>query len=193
MPKIDENEILRRLKLLSQIEPSCGAAERAINRARLGFSWGTATTSYKIKSPIFRFAVAAVLLICAGFLTGRLSTPQPVDVEQLRADLVKQMNQQWESILEARHAQLREEVYRQVRRELTEFAAQTLTASKDLTDQRLVELIRLIEAARIQDRQRIAAALEQVELNRLQDKTQFRNGLQTLVARASELQPTSQN
>jgi hypothetical protein len=76
---------------------------------------------------------------------------------------------------------------------LTEFAAQTLTASKDLTNQRLVELIRLIEAARMQDRQRIAAALEQVELNRLQDKTRFRNGLQTLVARASELQPTSQN
>jgi hypothetical protein len=193
MPKIDENDVMRRLKLLSQIEPSCEAAERAINRARLGFSWGTATTSYKIKSPIFRFAVAAALLICAGFLTGRLSTPQPVDVEQLRADLVKQMNQQWESILEARHTQLREEVYRQVRRDLTEFAAQTLTASKDLTDQRLVELIRLIEAARIQDRQRIAAALEQVELNRLQDKTQFRNGLQTLVARASEAPPTTQN
>jgi len=193
MPKIDENNVMRRLKLLSQIEPSCEAAERAINRARLGFSWGTATTSYKIKSPIFRFAVAAVLLICAGFLIGRIWAPQAVDVESLRADIVNQMNRQWESILEARHAQLREEVYRQVRRDLTEFAAQTLTASKDLTNQRLVELIRLIEAARMQDRQRIAAALEQVELNRLQDKTRFRNGLQTLVARASELQPTSQN
>jgi hypothetical protein len=193
MPKIDENNVMRRLKLLSQIEPSCEAAERAINRARLGLSWGTATTSYKIKSPIFRFAVAAVLLICAGFLIGRIWAPQAVDVESLRADIVNQMNRQWESILEARHAQLREEVYRQVRRDLTEFAAQTLTASKDLTNQRLVELIRLIEAARMQDRQRIAAALEQVELNRLQDKTRFRNGLQTLVARASELQPTSQN
>lgn len=193
MPKIDENDVMRRLKLLSQIEPSCEAAERAINRARLGFSWGTATTSYKIKSPIFRFAVAAVLLICAGFLIGRIWAPQAVDVESLRADIVNQMNRQWESILEARHAQLREEVYRQVRRDLTEFAAQTLTASKDLTNQRLVELIRLIEAARIQDRQRIAAALEQVELNRLQDKTRFRNGLQTLVARASEAPPTTQN
>jgi len=193
MPKIDENDVMRRLKLLSQIEPSCEATERAINRARLGFSWGTATTSYKIKSPIFRFAVAAVLLICAGFLIGHLRAPQSVDVEQLRVDLVKQMNQQWESILEARHAQLREEVYRQVRRDLTEFAAQTLAGSRTLTDQRLVELIQLIEAARMQDRQRIEAALEQVELNRLQDKTQFRNGLETLVARASELQPTRQN
>lgn len=199
MSKIDENEIQRRLEQLSQIQPSCEATERAINRARLGFgfSWDTATTTttctIKSPRPIIKFAAAAVLLICAGFLTSRLSTPQPVDVEQLRADLVKQMNQQWESILEARHAQIREEVYRQVRRDLTEFAAQTLTASKDLTDQRLVELVRLIEAARIQDRQRIEAALEQVELNRLQDKTQFRNGLQTLVARASELQPTRQN
>ena len=197
MSKIDENEIQRRLEQLSQIQPSCEATERAINRVRLGFSWDTATTTTicEIKSPrpIIKFAAAAVLLICAGFLTGRLSTPQPVDVEQLRVDLVKQMNQQWESILEARHAQLREEVYRQVRRDLTEFAAQTLAGSRTLTDQRLVELIQLIEAARMQDRQRIEAALEQVELNRLQDKTQFRNGLETLVARASELQPTRQN
>lgn len=195
MPKIDENEILGRLKLLSQIQPPSEATERAINRARIAFEWGTATRTYRIKSPspIIKFAAAAVLLICAGFLTGRLSTRQPVDVEQLRADLIKQVNQQCESILEARHAQLREEVYRQVRRDLTEFAAQTLTASKDLTNQRLVELIRLIEAARIQDRQRIAAALEQIESSRLQDKNQFRNGLETLVARASELQPTRQN
>ncbi len=195
MSKTDENEVLRRLRLLSQIEPNAEAIDRAINRTRIGISWGTATRTYKIKgpSPITKFAAAAVLLICAGFLTGRLSTPQPVDVEQLRADLIKQVNQQWESTLEVRHAQLREEVYRQVRRDLTEFAARTLTASRDLTDQRLVELVRLIEAARVQDRQRIAAALEQVELNRLQDKTQLRNGLQTLVARASELQPARQN
>lgn len=195
MPKIDENEILRRLKLLSQIQPSCEATERAINRARIGFSWGTATRTYRIKSPspIIKFAAAAVLLICAGFLIGRLWALQSVDVESLRADIVNQMNRQWESILEARHAQLREEVYRQVRRDLTEFTAQTLTASRNLTDQRLVELVRLIEAARVQDRQRIAAALEQVELNRLQDKTQLRNGLETLVARASDLQPTRQN
>jgi hypothetical protein len=197
MPEIDENEILRRLKLLSQIEPSCEATERAINQVRLGFSLGTVTTTTtcKIKSPspIIKFAAAAVLLICAGFLIGRIWMPQSVDVESLRADIVNQVNQQWESILEVRHAQLREEVYRQVRRDLTEFSAQTLTASKDLTNQRLLELIRLIEAARAQDRQRIAAALEQIELNRLQDKSQLRNGLETLVARASDLQPTKQN
>jgi len=201
MPKIDENEILRRLKALSQIKPDAEAAGRAMQRLRDALvkqesvAQGTATKIVRaiINRSFMKFAAAAVLLICAGFLIGRLSTPQPVDVEQLRVDLVKQMSRQWESILEARHAQLREEVYRQVRRDLNEFAAQTLTASKDLADQRLVELVRLIEAARIQDRQRIAAALEQVELNRLQDKTQFRNGLQTLVARASELQPTRQN
>jgi len=193
MPEIDENEILHRLKLLSQIEPSREATERAINRVRLGFSWGTATTSYKIKSPIFRFAVAAVLLICAGFLIGRLWAPQSVDVESLRADIISQMNHQWESILETRQAELRQQVYQQVRCDLMEFAAQTLTASRDLTNQRLLELIRLIEAARMQDRQRIAAALEQIELNRLQDKNQFRNGLETLVAQANELQSTKQN
>lgn len=201
MPKIDENEILRRLKLLSQIEPTSEAANCAVQRLRETLvkegnepkSTATKIVRAIISRSFMKFAAAAVLLICAGFLTGRLSTPQPVDAEQLRADLVRQMCRQWESILEARHAQLREEVYRQVRRELTEFAAQTLTASKGLTDQRLVELIRLIEAARMQDRLRVASALEQVELNRLQDKNQFRNGLETLVARASETSSATQN
>ncbi len=71
MPEIDENEILRRLKLLSHIEPSCEATERAIDRVRLGFSWGTVTTTTtcRIKSPrpIIKFAAAAVLLISPDF------------------------------------------------------------------------------------------------------------------------------
>jgi len=201
MPKIDESELIRRLKLLSQIEPTSEATNRAMERLRdsltqqenLRESTTTRIVRAVIHRSVIKFAAAAVLLICAGYVTGRLSAPEQVDVEQLRAELVQQMSQQWESILETRHAQLRQEVYQQVRRDLMEFAARTLTASRDLTDQRLVELIQLIEAARMQDRQRIAAALEQIELNRLQDKTQFRNGLQTLVARANEPQPTKQN
>lgn len=201
MSKADENEVLRRLKLLSQIEPTSEAAHRALKgvRAALAKSQKGRESTVKrmqravINRSVIKFAAAAILLIGAGFLVGRVSTPEPVNVEQLRAELVQQMSRQWESILETRHAQLREEVYRQVRHDLTEFAAQTLAASKDVTDQRLVELIRLIEAARMRDRWRVAAALEQIELDRLQDKTQFRNGLKMLVSRTSEPQPTIPN
>ena len=201
MSKADENEVLRRLRLLSQIEPTSEATHRALKAVRdalakkqaEGESAATRMRRAVINRSVIKFAAAAILLIGAGFLVGHLSAPQQVDVEQLRADLVQQMSRHCESILETRHAQLREEVYRQVRRDLTEFAAQTLAASKDVTDQRLVELIRLIEAARMRDRWRVAAALEQIELDRLQDKTQFRNGLKMLVSRTSEPQPTIPN
>jgi len=188
MSNIDENEILQRLEQLSQIQPSCEATERAINRARLCFKWGKVTTTFKIESPspIFKFAVAAVLLICAGFLAGRLFAPKPMDVEQLRAELETSLK----SSLAASCEQIKDELGQQVRRDLAEFAAQTLAASRTVTDQRLIELIQLIEEARMRDRVRVATALEQIELNRLQDKTQFGNGLQTLAIQTNELRST---
>jgi len=184
MSKIDENEILRRLELLSQTQPSCEATERAINRARLCFKWGKVTRSYKLKSPspIIKFAAAAVLLICAGFLAGRLFAPQPINVEQLRAEIETSLK----SSLAANCEQIKDELYQQVRRDLTQFAAQTVAASTTVTDQRLIELIQLIEEARMRDRVRVATALEQIELNRLQDKTQLGNGLYSLATRTNE-------
>ncbi|MGB2876583.1 MAG: hypothetical protein WBB97_00920, partial [Dehalococcoidales bacterium] len=101
---------------------------------------------------------------------------------------LKQMNDRWQSAFAAGCAQLKEELQRQVRRDLTEFAAQTLAASGTLTNQRLVELIRLIEAARIRERQQVAAALQQIE----QEKIQLRNGLLAVAAQTNELLSTKQ-
>jgi len=63
---------------------------------------------------------------------------------------------------------------------LTEFAARTLAASGTRTDQRLMELIELIDAVRLQDRQRMAAAFDYIE-------SRFGGGLVTLAARTDEL------
>jgi len=187
MSNIDENEILRRLEKLSQIKPTSESTERAINRARLGFSWGTVTRSYKIKSPsqIIKFAAAAVLLICAGYIIGRVLSPQPVDIEQLRAEIEASLK----SSLAASCEQIKDELHQQVQRDLTEFAAQTLAASTTMTDKRLMELIRLIDAARMQDYLRVAAAIEKIEI----DKTKLGNGLQLLATRTNELLRTAQN
>ncbi len=216
MSKIDENQIHRQLKALSQIEPGSEAANRAIQRVRDALineknrqSSGTRIRRAVFKSPITKFAAAAVLLIAVGYATGRLSAPEPLDVEELKAaleislkssleaairqDLFEQMNERWQSAFAAGCAQIKEELQRQVRRDLTEFAAQTLAASGTLTNQRLMELIQLIEAARMQDRKRIEAALEQIELNRLQDKTRFGNSLVTLAAQTNELLGTKQD
>jgi hypothetical protein len=212
MSKNDENQIHHRLKILSQIEPNSKATDRAIQRARETLinenksRQGTNTRIWRniFKSPITKFAAAAVLLIAVGYATGRLSAPEPLDVEELKAaletslksslepairqDLLEQMNDRWQSAFVANSTQLKEELHQQVRRDLTEFAAQTLAASGTLTNQRLMELIRLIEAARIRERQQVAAALEQIE----QEKIQLRNGLLAVAAQTNELMGTKQ-
>jgi hypothetical protein len=145
---------------------------------------------------VVKLAAAAVLMIGAGFLAGRFSAPEPPDMQKLQAalesslksslepairqELLSQMDDRWQSALDASHAQLKEELARQVHRDLMEFAAQTLAASGSRTDQRLNELIQLIEAARIQDRRRMAAAFDYIE-------SRFGDGLVTLAERTDDL------
>lgn len=208
MSKIDENEILQRLKLLSQIEPASEATEQAIKRARSALTdkenrrqnSRTKIWSTIFKSNLSKLAAAAVLLIAAGFAIGRLTTPS-IDMEQLhaalenslRASLTEEMDQRWQKAFTANCIKFKDELQQQVRRDLTEFASQTLAASNTLTEQRLIQLIELIEAARERDRLQVAAALEEIELNRLQDKSQLGNSLVALAARTSEFRDMKPN
>ena len=154
-----------------------------------------------LESRISRLAAAALLLIGVGYVVGRLSAPRPLDVEPLRASLKSSLGPaihdavlaQLESSLAVRDAQLKDELGRQVRRDLSDFAVQTLGAWEALTDQRLTELVQLIEAARLRDRWRVASALEQIESSRLEDRTQLGNGLQKLAAQTSEFLPPEDN
>ncbi len=212
MSKIDENKIHRRLKALSQIKPSSEATGRAIqqvrdtliNKEKTRQCTGTRIWQTVFKGPVTKFAAAAVLLLAVGYATGRLSAPQPLDVEELKAaletslksslepairqDLLEQMNDRWQSAFAAGCAQIKDELQRQVRRDLTEFAAQTLAASGTLTNQRLMELIQLIEATRRRERQQIETAFEQIE----QEKILLRNGLLAVAAQTNELLSTKQ-
>jgi len=142
-------------------------------------------------------------MIGLGYLGGRLSAPEPLDAEQLRVDiesslraslepairqeLLKEMDTRWNSAFADRSAELKDEFQQQVRRDLMEFAAQTLAYAGSQTNQRLDELARQIYAARVQDRQRVAEALQYLESNRLQDRSQFGEGLVTLASRTNEL------
>jgi len=212
MSKIGENQIEHELKILSQIEPSSEATGRAIQRIRDTLinekSRHSASTKIWIKifkSPIAKLAAAAVLLIAVGYTIGRLSAPPPLDMEELQAalesslksslepairqDLLEEMNDRWQSAFAAGCAQFKDELQQQVRRDLTEFAAQTLAASGTLTNQRLMELIQLIEAARRRERQQTEAAFEQIE----QEKIQLRNGLLAVAAQTNELLGTKRD
>ncbi len=195
MSKIDNNQIHNRLKILSQIEPSSEATNRAVQRTRDALlnkenaPQYTDTTILRniFKNPVIKLAAAAVLMIGFGYIGGRLSARQPLDAEELRIaitkDLTEDMNERWQSAFAAGCAQLKDELQQQVRRDLTEFAAQTLAASGTMTNRRLMELARLIEAARIKDRERIEKAFEQIELY----QAQLGKSLVAIASRTNEL------
>lgn len=191
MSQIDENQIHDRLKRLSQIEPAQDAVEHAKQRVRdtlaadkegrVGLAPPFRIGGLKPTLRFLKLAAAAVLLLGAGFLAGRLCGPEPIDVESLRQSLLAEMSSRQQSAFEANCTRLKDELQQQVRRELMQFAAQTLTASGTQTQQQIKELIQLIEAARVQDRRRVEDALEHIE-------SQFGNGLVALAARTNELQ-----
>lgn len=195
MSQINDSQIHDQLKILSQIEPSSESTERVLQKTRDTLINKENTPQYEgnkilrniFKNPIAKFAAAAVLMICFGYIGGRLSARQPVDIEELRTairnDLAKEMNERWDSVFAANCTQLKDELQQQVRRDLTEFAAQTLAASGTMTNQRLTELIRLIEAARIKDRERIEKAFKQIELY----QTQLGKSLVAIASRTNEV------
>ena len=223
MSQIDENEILDRLKNLSQVEPTKEASDRAIQQVRdaltsekaiprrgTGFQpviarpgWPchilSLEAAFRRRLPpvvVAKLAAAAVLMIGAGYIGGRLSAPEPVNVQELQAALEssiksslepairRQLHDEIENRLQlalaAERDTLKQELARQVRRDLETFAEQTLTAVNNLTDQRLMEFARMVEAARIKERQRVAAAFDYMG-------TRFGDGLVTLAARTDDL------
>ena len=138
-----------------------------------------------------RTAVAAVVVLGAGILIGRATGPKPVDVAELRMDLeasvvaalesavredaLAEMERRLQAALSADDPQLRIELAEQVRRDLRAFAAQFASSSEAMMDRRFAELVQLIEAARLKDRQQVARALQQI-------RTQTGGGLQSLAA-----------
>ncbi len=127
----------------------------------------------RLKAPngFTKVAAAAVLLIMAGYATGRLLSPKPPDIEQLQAalepairqNILGEMKQYWQLGLTASYAQLKDDLSQQYRRDLNQFAAYTLAASGAATNQLLEELIESINTAQTQDRQWVAAALGEIE------------------------------
>jgi hypothetical protein len=154
-----------------------------------------------INSKAAKLAAAAVLLIVVGYAAGRLSAPRPLDAEELRVlenslklslepsirqDVVEELNRDWQLALARNYVQLKGELDQRFRRDLNEFAVQTLAASSTVTNQLLRELIESISAAQMQERRGIAAALEQMELNRLRDNAQLKSDLASFAVQTSD-------
>jgi len=143
---------------------------------------------------LIKYAAAAVLVLSSGYTIGRLTGPNRLDIEQLRSalepsirqNLLQEMSQYWQVGLTSSYAQLKEELQKQYRQDLTDFAIQTLAATNAVTNQRLENLIKAINAYQMEDRRSVAAALEQIELNRRQDNSQLAAGLETLALQTED-------
>ena len=198
MSQIDENKILDRLKNLSQVEPTKEASERAVQKVRDTLMSEKAIPKLRLRLPhiVAKLAVAAVLMIGAGFVGGRLSAPKPPDAQQLQAamesslksslepvirrQLQDEFDNRLQSALSAQRDTLKQELARQVHRDLETFAGQTLTTVGNLMDQRLMEFAQMVEEARIKDRQHVAAAFDYMG-------SRFGDGLETLASRTDNL------
>lgn len=149
-----------------------------------------------------RMAAAAVLVLTAGIVVGRVTGPRPVDVNRLRTevavsvvadlrqvvqdDVLTEVDRRVQAALSANEAQLERQVAEQIRGDLRAFAAQFMSDSQALMDRRFAELIELIEAARLKDRQRVAKAFEQIELNRLRDRREIGFDLRSLAVQTAD-------
>jgi hypothetical protein len=154
-----------------------------------------------IKS-LTKIAAAAVLLIAAGYATGRLSAPRAPDMEQIRAsleptirqNLLNETKQYMQLGLANAYVRIKDELSEQYRQELNRVALQSVAASNAVTNELLTELIASFNEAQSQGRQRIVTALEQIESRRLQDRTELSNAFTTLaVQMEDELVRTKQD
>jgi hypothetical protein len=203
MSQLNENQIHDRLKRLSQVEPTKEATDRAMQRVhdaliadesrRVGF------TPPSLINGLMRLAAAAALMVGAGFIGGRLSAPEPLDVQEFKAalesslksslepsirqQLQDELDNRLQSALSAERDTLKQELARQVHRDLETYADQTLTTVGNLMDQRLMAFARLVEEARIKDRQHVAAAFNYMG-------SRFGDGLVTLATRTDNLLDT---
>jgi hypothetical protein len=191
MSNVDDNQIHDRLERLSKIDPTQAASDRAVKRVRDTIMNDEAAHSSERRLLLIpKLVAAAVLLIGIAFLVGRLSAPRPLDVEALQAtirqELLDEMENRLQSALASERESLTQELHRQVGHDMKLFAEQTLTAVGDLTDQRFMEFARMVEAARIKDRQRVAAAFNYMG-------SRFGDGLVTLATHTNELHRPEQN
>jgi hypothetical protein len=149
-----------------------------------------------------KFAAAAVLLLAAGYLIGSLSAPKPPDAQELYAalkpaiqqELLEPMNRYWLLTLASSNAELKDELHTEFRQDLNRFAVQTLAASGATTNELLREFIDAVRATQVRDLRSVAAALRQIESDRVRDKAQLTNSLETFaILYDDELQRTKQD
>jgi hypothetical protein len=168
------------------MQPAVGRVEQAVKAA---IETATIRRSSRcietltriVASRVARFAVATVLLISVGFSAG-LAWGWRLNTEHLRNSLEASLKQELQSVVASSYAALEDKLRDEYRQDLNRYAIQTLAASNAVTNQLLTELIATIDTSRAQDLRRIAAVMEQMELNRMRDSGELRDSFATFAS-----------
>lgn len=156
------------------------------------------TKRFMIINNLARIAAAVILSISIGYAAGRFSAPKSPDMKQIRSELEPAIREKLlEDIqlgLASNYIQMKEDLTEQYQQDLRQSALEILTASGNITNRLLEELVQTIATAQLQDRQWVAAALEQTERNRLADKNQLGGAFVNFASQTvQDLQQTQQN
>jgi hypothetical protein len=197
-------EAIARLKQQAQSQPvPKGVMDETLRRIADSSTLCTPIRNppFEIRS-LFKFAAAAAVFVLLGYTAGRLSAPKPMSLDQLREALtpavaaaiepalrkrvVDDIRHDYQAALTGTYVRVKEELTEQYRSDLNRFAIQTLAASNAVTNELLTRLVQSLDTAKAQDLRRIAQVLSEIEMNRVQDKTQFASGLQTLAYRTDD-------
>lgn len=151
-----------------------------------------------ILNNLFKIAAAIILSILIGYAAGRISAPKSLDMEKIRTELEPEIREKlFEDVqfqLAGNYVQIKQELTEQNQNDLQQAALEILNTSSTVTNNLLEELIQSIATAQVQNRQWVAAALEQTEQNRLADKTVLRNVFLNFASQTTkDLQQTKQN
>lgn len=114
--------------------------------------------------PLLKWAVAVVVLLCAGMLIGRF-TSASVTSEQLRAQI---------------EPQLRQEFARMLREELSQSATTTLHASGEQTKALLASYAATSETNRAEDNAAILTAINRLAAQRIADYLSLKHDVDTV-------------
>ncbi len=149
-----------------------------------------------------KFAAAAVLLIAAGYAAGRLSGPKTPDMAQIQAalepkirqSLLNETKQYLQLGLANTYVRIQDELSQQYREDLRRAVLQSMAASNTVTNELLTELIASFNEVQSQYRQQVAVALDQMESNRLKDRSELSDAIATFaVLTEDELMRTKQD
>ncbi len=194
-------------ELVNETLAQLAQAERAAGSQR-AVDGGVRPTRLVVWSAT-RLAAAAMVLIAAGYAFGRITTPQP-DIDELRAALlpslaaslepairervVAETRQDFRQALATAYIRMSEKLTEQYRADLNRYAANTLAASNNVTNQVFRRLVEAFEATQQQERQLFASALEELDTKRATENAalttavaQFASHTQTELQRTNEI------